>query len=89
MNISPAFDTLYIIPTDCPYETSMEWGWREPGTVKQKIIEALTPNYLAYIESLIQPNLFLSWTCAGCTKGWADGEVDCPKRKCGLGGKRL
>jgi len=89
MNISPVFNTLYIIPTDCPYETSMEYGWGESGTVKQKIIEALTPNYLAYIESLIQPNLFLSWTCAGCTKDIGDSEVGCPKRKCRLGGKKL
>lgn len=83
------FETLFIIPTDCPYEISMEHGWGELGTVKQKIIESLTPNYLAYIESLITPKLFLSWTCAGCTKGLGDGEVGCPKRKCGLGGKKL
>ena len=90
MNISPTFDTIFIIPTDCPHEANMEFGWGEPGTVKQKIIEALTPNYSAYIESLITPTLFLSWACAGCTVGLGVYEEDCPKRKCGLlGGIKL
>jgi hypothetical protein len=77
------FNSIFIIPTNCPYDMSMEFGWGEPGTVKQKTVEALIPDYLSKVETMIQPALWLSWTCAGCTKN------SCPQRKCDLGGRAL
>jgi hypothetical protein len=82
------FATLYIEPNDCPDEVSNLADW-ELGAVKESIFNALVPykKKHKHLEFMHQPGVFLSWTCAGCTKSF--GENPCPQRRCTLGGKAI
>jgi hypothetical protein len=85
-------ETLYVVPTDCPHESAMllskAWG---KGTVKEGIFRALSHRICLpkNLEFRYNRNLYMSWTCSGCTVGLGNEEQDCPQRQCGVGGKPL
>jgi len=82
-----SFYTIYVIPSNCPYEQSMEFAWgMKPGAMKELIFDILFPGKTSDMESKIHSKLWASWTCTGCTRGIGNGEVNCEQRKCKLGG---
>jgi hypothetical protein len=88
-----AFETLYVIPTGCPYELQMvaSGAWGAHGAIRQGAMELLVPlkRKPRELEIKIREKLYLSWTCAGCTKGLGNEEPDCPQRRSKLGGRPL
>lgn len=78
-------DTLYVIPADCPDEDILMIPWGNLGAALQKTFEAISVRKNVRMEALYKKGIWLSWTCAGCTKSM--GENPCPQRRCVLGGR--
>lgn len=84
--------TLYVVPNDCPFEDSIlrSPAW-EIGAIKLSVFEALSylVSYPKELEVKYNKNVFLSWTCAGCSVGEGNGERTCSSRQIGMGGKEI
>jgi hypothetical protein len=80
-------ETLYIVPSGCPEEDlCLTIPWGPLAAVRQKTFEIIWGKSVN-TEAPHKENVWLSWTCAGCTK--SAGENPCPERRCGLGGREI
>ncbi|MFA5025465.1 MAG: hypothetical protein WC503_03100 [Candidatus Shapirobacteria bacterium] len=87
------YETLYVIPDQCP-DKDLILATKSFGkyVIKQKIFKAIFPKSFPRKKNLeykINHQLYVSWTCAGCTKAMGPQEFACQKRMCGLGGKLI